>query len=52
MQLTESFKEYLNLIEDFSKNLEDTLTKISIPKNKSYSDIAAENFLRLLRNHV
>ena len=52
MQLTESFKEYLNLIEDFSRNLEDTLTKISISKNKSYSDIAAENFLRLLRNHV
>jgi len=52
VQLTESFKEYLNLIEDFSRNLEDTLTKISIPKNKSYSDIAAENFLRLLGNHI
>jgi hypothetical protein len=52
VQLTKSFKEHLNLIEDFSRNLEDTLTKISISKNKSYSDIAAENFLRLLGNHI
>jgi hypothetical protein len=52
VKLTESFKEYLSLIEDFSRNLEDTLTKISTPKNKSYSDIAAENFLRLLGNHI
>ena len=50
MPLTEEIKELLNLIEGFSKDFENALTKIQDPKIKS--DIAAANLLKLLGYHI
>ncbi|BBC22974.1 DUF5677 domain-containing protein [Pseudanabaena sp. ABRG5-3] len=50
MQSTETIKDLLNLIEGFSTDFENALTKIQDPKIKS--DIAAANLLRLLGNHI